>query len=53
MDVTVRVSKEGDVEVTIGDETGYSPDVCDDFIRRCREAAIAAHHELHPAEPKG
>jgi hypothetical protein len=50
LDVTVEVDRDGKVSVTISDETGYSPDVCDDFLRRCRETALATHRELHPAE---
>lgn len=50
VDVTVKVTREGDVEVIIGDETGYSPDVVDDFCSRARETALATHRELHPAD---
>lgn len=47
VDVTVRISREGDVEVTIGDEGGYTPDVIDDLARRAREQAVAVHLQLH------
>lgn len=50
MDVTVTIDRDGKVEVTIGDETGYNPEVCNDFLRRCRETAVAVHRELYPVD---
>lgn len=46
MDVTVRITRDGDVEVTIADDAGYSPDLADDLCRRARQTAVAVHHDV-------
>lgn len=47
MEVTVTIDPDGSVTTTISDETGYNPEICDDFLRRCRETATATHLQLH------
>ena len=46
LDVTVEIDRDGKVSVTISDETGYNPELCDDFLRRCRETALACHLDV-------
>lgn len=46
MDVTVRISRKGNIEVIVTDETGYNPDVIDDMTRRARETALAVRNAL-------
>lgn len=46
MDVTVTVTPDGEVSVTVSDDTGYSPDLAEDLCRRARETAITAHTDL-------
>lgn len=52
MEVSITVTPEGEVTVTLSDEAGYSPDPLDDMCARARNTAIDAHRELYPVKPK-
>jgi hypothetical protein len=50
LEVSITVTPEGEVTVTLSDEAGYSPDPLDDMCSRARTTALDAHRELYPAK---